>query len=330
MIPEGGDPGGDGGDGGNGEAHGVDAHRVSREHVADEHRLRRVAVAERQIRDISAISGRDVPYRPVHDIADGSGAADGDGVADGGGAADEPVVLDVDGTLCFDGCTLTDDIVEALRRVGERHPLVFASARPVRDLLPVLPEDLAGSALIGGNGAFVRRAQSADVEVVGFPGATRALLDEIIESRSLPALVDGPWDFSFTGDEQHRIFRQLDAGGLARNLPRSALPDYAKAVLFTEDPRVIEQLRDAGLTVSVHPDEHLIDVAPSGVTKHSALRRLGILDGSYTAVGNDVNDVELLRHARRGIRVGGHPALDFAHRTIDRGSVAEALTSLVA
>ncbi|UQN28810.1 HAD hydrolase family protein [Brachybacterium kimchii] len=271
---------------------------------------------------------------PVHDIADGDGIADaegvayGDGVADRGGAADEPVVLDVDGTLCFDGRTLTDDIVEALLRVRARHPLVFASARPVRDLLPVLPEDFAASALIGGNGAFVRRAQSADVEVVGFPAAARALLDEIIESQSLPALVDGPWDFSFTGDEEHRIFRQLDAGGLARNLPRSALPDYAKAVLFTEDSQVIEQLRGSGLTVSVHPDEHLIDVAPSGVTKHSALHRLGILDGSYTAVGNDVNDVELLRHARRGIRVGGHPALDFAHRTVDRSEVAGALVQL--
>ncbi|MBK0331446.1 HAD hydrolase family protein [Brachybacterium sp. MASK1Z-5] len=251
-------------------------------------------------------------------------------MGDGGGAVDEPVVLDVDGTLCFDGRTLAAGIVEALLRVRERRPLVFASARPVRDLLPVLPEELAGSALIGGNGAFVRRAQHADVEVIGFSVPARALLDGIIDARSLPALVDGPWDYSFTGDEQHRIFRQLDAGRLARNVPRSALPDYAKAVLFTEDPQVIQQLRGTGLTVSVHPDEHLIDVAPSGVTKHSALRRLGILDGSYTAVGNDVNDVELLRHARRGIRVGEHPALDFAHRTIDRESVAEALTSLVA
>nr|WP_255719161.1 HAD hydrolase family protein [Brachybacterium sp. ACRRE] len=302
--------------------------------------MRQAAVAERQIRDISAISGRDVPYAPVHDIADGDGAADGDGVADGSsapdgggvaegdGAAGEPVVLDVDGTLCFDGRTLAADIVEALLHVRARHPLVFASARPVRDLLPVLPEELAGSALIGGNGAFVRRAPHADVEVVGFPAPARALLDRIIDARSLPALVDGPWDYSFTGDEQHRIFRQLDAGGLARNVPRSALPDYAKAVLFTEDPQVIEQLRAAGLTVSVHPDEHLIDVAPSGVTKHSALRRLGILDGSYTAVGNDVNDVELLRHARRGIRVGGHPALDFAHRTLDRSEMAGALVQL--
>ncbi len=243
-------------------------------------------------------------------------------------ATAELVVLDVDGTLCFDGRTIADDIVEALRDVGERHPLAFASARPVRDLLPVLPEDLADSALIGGNGAFVRPARVTDVEVVGFPAPARALLDEIIEAHSLPALVDGPWDFSFTGDEQHRIFRQLDAEGLARNVPRSALPDYAKAVLFTEDPQVIDQLRAAGLSVSVHPDEHLIDVAPSGITKHSALRRLGIRDGAYTAFGNDVNDVELLRHARRSIRVGGHPALDFAHRTADRTEVAGALVQL--
>ena len=50
-------------------------------------------------------------------------------------------VFDIDGTLCFNGKTIDQAIVDALNKLLEHgHTITFASARPIRDLVPVLPK----------------------------------------------------------------------------------------------------------------------------------------------------------------------------------------------
>ncbi|KRC59130.1 hypothetical protein ASE14_15230 [Agromyces sp. Root81] len=236
------------------------------------------------------------------------------------------VVFDIDGTLCFNGATIDDRIVDAIRELRNSHRVVFASARPIRDLLPVLPTDLHDAPLIGGNGAFVR--DQAGSVVIGFDADTRARLDALISEYSLTYLIDGDWDYSFTGDPSHPIFAQLDVGNLATNTARDAIRTYSKAVLFTDDPYVIARIRALTLSMNVHPDEKIIDLAPDGVTKYHALQRIGLRPGSYAAFGNDHNDVEMLRHAAWSVRVGRNDALGFASFTARREDVAEAIRSL--
>ena len=49
-------------------------------------------------------------------------------------------VFDLDGTICFKGKPLSQEICAALDEcIQIGHEVVFASARPIRDLLPVLP-----------------------------------------------------------------------------------------------------------------------------------------------------------------------------------------------
>lgn len=51
-------------------------------------------------------------------------------------------VFDLDGTICFKGKPLSVGIINALEACRQSgHEVIFASARPIRDLLPVLPED---------------------------------------------------------------------------------------------------------------------------------------------------------------------------------------------
>ncbi|WP_129661286.1 HAD-IIB family hydrolase [Rothia uropygialis] len=239
---------------------------------------------------------------------------------------ENPAVFDVDGTICFDGHRISEDIVEALRELRGFRQLIFASARPLRDLVPVIPTDLQDQTLIGGNGAFVRHA--GQTEVVGFRAGDRRMLDELIDAHEYAYLLDGPWDYAYTGDADHRIFRQLDAGRLASHVERSRLETYSKAVLFTEDAQTIDRLRRAGLTVTHHPAEGLIDVAPSGISKFAALSPLRVSAGSYTAFGNDANDVDLLRNAEQSYCVGDHPSLSFAEHFLAPGDVARAIRGL--
>lgn len=48
------------------------------------------------------------------------------------------IILDIDDTICFDGQQINQDIIDrliSLHNIG--HRIIFASARPIRDLLPV-------------------------------------------------------------------------------------------------------------------------------------------------------------------------------------------------
>lgn len=235
------------------------------------------------------------------------------------------VVVDVDGTVCFDGHTLSPAVADALRFVRDRTRLVFASARPLRDLLPVLPDDLAEVDLIGGNGAF-HRAPDGEVSVRGFSAETRRDLDALIAAHDLGALLDGPWDYSYSGPADHMLRARIDPARLARHVEAHTLPHYAKALLFTTSAAVIAELSVLPVAFSVHPVENAIDVAPHGVTKASAVAALGFTD--VIAFGNDANDVPLLRAARVSVRVGSHPGLDFASRTTTEAGVAGVLREI--
>ena len=73
-------------------------------------------------------------------------------------------VFDVDGTLSFDGQTIAAEILASIQALVERgHRIIFASARPIRDLMPIIP-GFKHAQLIGANGALV--AQNGRVEVV--------------------------------------------------------------------------------------------------------------------------------------------------------------------
>ncbi|MFT8330477.1 HAD-IIB family hydrolase [Bifidobacterium psychraerophilum] len=238
----------------------------------------------------------------------------------------DALVFDVDGTICFDGRTIDPSIVTAIARHASERPVIFASARPIRDLLPVLPPDFHNYPLIGGNGAFIRH--NGTQTVAGLSDENRRSLDSIIDTFALDALVDGDWDYSFSGDPDHRIYRQLDPMRAARNIDRGQIPTYAKVILFTRDSAVHEAVRSIGLPFSVHEDEGTIDIAPSGISKYRALGTLGFDRKPYVAFGNDANDVTMLEHARVSYRVGEHPALAFAMHTLGRREVRQAIAAL--
>ncbi len=45
-------------------------------------------------------------------------------------------IFDIDGTICFDGCSIDSSIKQRLFKLRQaNHNVIFASARPIRDLL---------------------------------------------------------------------------------------------------------------------------------------------------------------------------------------------------
>lgn len=224
-------------------------------------------------------------------------------------------VFDLDGTICFKGKVLSQEICDALNVCNQHgHEIVFASARPIRDLMPVLPEEFRHYRMVGGNGAFTY----AD-GVIKTHAFTTEIVDQvkqIIEANQLTYLIDSDWDYSYTGDRHHPIFRNLDPEKRAVNQLLAHLSKITKIVLFTRDQAIKQQLEKLSVQVYEHGDEELMDISPSGIHKVEGLRKLGILPGEFIAFGNDQNDLELFQHAKYSVCVGQHPIIEYASTSI--------------
>lgn len=236
------------------------------------------------------------------------------------------IVSDFDGTLCFDGRTIAPDIVAALERIHVAHRLVIASARPPRDLRPVLPESLADVAIVGGNGAFAVHGHTQVVRHLD--PTTRNAIDALIAAHGLRAHIDGDGDYAYTGDGTDAVIAKVHTHGPEKAVAASSLPGYTKVVLFTTAPTVLAAVRDLPVTVTVHGGEGLLDISPAGVDKASALAHLGIGPGEYVAIGNDHNDAPLFRAAHHSVCVGDNPVGVAATERVRPADVAATLDRL--
>lgn len=106
----------------------------------------------------------------------------------------------------------------------------------------------------------------------------------------------------------HPILANVDPGRLAQNkLTLDELEEIAKLILFTDDEQIVEQLKQLPVQLYNHTGEPLIDISPLDVHKWSGLQKLDVTDGEFIAFGNDMNDIEMFRHAKYSVCIGNHP-----------------------
>ena len=225
-------------------------------------------------------------------------------------------VFDLDGTICFKGQPLSEGITNALEACIENgHEIIFASARPIRDLLPVLPETMRKFSMVGGNGAFV--AQNGEtIEVTAFEAEIVKEIQNIISAFRLPYLIDGDWNYAYTGSgsETHPIYQNLDPLKLAKNVSLRELKDIVKVVLFPGEQRneIVGELKKLPISLYEHASENIVDMSPNGIDKWNGLTKLGIAEGEFIAFGNDANDASMFAKARESICVGEHKVSELA------------------
>ena len=230
-------------------------------------------------------------------------------------------VFDIDGTLCFDGKTIDTSIVTALYTlVHDGHDITFASARPIRDLVPVLPESFRNGRLVGGNGCFTQ--QDGIITANIFTPALLTELQNIIRKHNLTYLADGEWDYAYTGNIEHPIYKNIDQTS-AKNVPLSSLQKVCKLVLFSPNEDVLATLNTLPVNITTYKTENAIDISPLGINKVHGLHQLGIYD--FIAFGNDSNDQCLFEHALFSVCVGEHDVKQYASKVITRDNVGEVI-----
>lgn len=229
-------------------------------------------------------------------------------------------VFDLDGTICFKGQPIVPEILQALHELTELgHEVIFASARPIRDMLSVIARPFHGYPMIGGNGSMIF-LNGEIVHSTTFSLHEMQLIKQWIEEHRTTYLIDSDWDYAYTGSKTHPIRKNVDPANLAQCCPLEALDTITKVLFLTADrmEKLAEKLEELDVYVHRHGQENVLDVSPKGVHKWSALQRMGVEEQAYIAFGNDANDQTMFEKSLYSVRIGSYESLElFASETIE-------------
>lgn len=215
------------------------------------------------------------------------------------------LIFDLAGTICFNGKDIDRDVLAELLRLNHNHNVIFASARPIRDMYPVLKNNFPNNDLIGGNGSIYK--QNNEIKINGFKKDELSQILIMCERLNIPALVDGKWDYFYNGPDND-LSAKLDTDNLASNVPWTELDEIIKVVFICSSQKqqsALELKIKSELECEIHhfANEPIFDIVPLGINKANVVKQLLNKEG-YVAFGNDYNDINLLNEADNGYIIG--------------------------
>lgn len=244
------------------------------------------------------------------------------------------LVLDVDGTLTDSRHAVADSTRAAIARVvaaGIR--VMLATGRRYRDTLPVAARLNVDAPIVTASGALVKRPSDHGTlhRAVFAPGLIEALLAEVVAAGHEPILYTDSFAEGYDFHCRSLADARPGGGGLADYLDRNralarVTPDLASrppAAAFAgfamgeRDPmRELQSRLEEALPgrLSVHTIRSprylhwMCEIAPAGVDKWTGAtavaREWGIAAQEICAVGDDVNDLPMIRGAGLGVAMG--------------------------
>lgn len=256
------------------------------------------------------------------------------------------VALDVDGTTITHAGELRDPVRDAVARAAAAgHHLVIATGRTVLGTLPILAElGLQRGYAVCSNGAVTVALDPGHpsgydvVEAVTFdPAPALELLRDAwpdavvaVEDLGVGFKVSAPFPDSLDGVIIVVPWEELKANPVTR-------------LTFRSVTGTSEDFLELAHRIGLHEMNYAVgysawlDINPEGVSKGAALervrRRLGVSPQHTVAIGDQRNDIEMIRWARRGVAMGNAPAqvqdiADEVTATVEQDGLARVLDSL--
>ncbi|MGT2754521.1 HAD hydrolase family protein [Streptococcus ovis] len=217
-------------------------------------------------------------------------------------------VFDIDGTLCFDRMTISDEIKQVLINAETYgHQVLFASARSYRDCLEVLGPLLNQYPVIGLNGGIIYDQGQLVFEQTIEANAVQTMLDWF-DTYNLPFFVDD--SFNYSGQMIHKMpfYSSVDPLKQAQQLPLSDLHHPVKIVVYMGDHEdlvedTLAQFANSEvLDLTYDDNEKCLYINPLNINKATSVAHY--CNEEFIAFGNDQNDIDLFKESIYAIQVG--------------------------
>lgn len=222
-------------------------------------------------------------------------------------------VFDIDGTLCFDRMTISNEIKQVLANAATYgHQVMFATARSYRDSLDVLGPVLNQYPIVGLNGGIIYNRGQLVFEHTIERSAFRTIVNWF-ETYNLPFFVDDA--FHYSGQMIHKLpfYSSVDPLKKAKQLPLEDLHHPVKIVVYMGDHEELVEdtlAQFANLEVldlMYDANEKCLYINPLNINKATSVAHY--CDEEFIAFGNDQNDIDLFREAVYAIQVGDFAGL---------------------
>ena len=220
-------------------------------------------------------------------------------------------VFDLDGTICFKGVPISKRIMDLLFELQESgHSICFASARPWRDMLPVLDRRFHDNLLVGANGAMIVQGNQMDL-VEGIPARLARRIMDLLEEYDADYLIDDAWDYAHNLSTDNPFLKNVDINGLASRVGINEVKCFVKIVVLNclDFTALSKRLQQLDVTIHYHSKEGILDITYKQVNKMSAIKKTNFDSADFICFGNDLNDKNLFEEAAHSILIGEVPQL---------------------
>ncbi|MCC5804662.1 HAD hydrolase family protein [Rossellomorea vietnamensis] len=220
-------------------------------------------------------------------------------------------VFDLDGTICFKGMPISKSIMDLLFELQDsEHSICFASARPWRDMLPVLDRRFHDNLLVGANGAMIVKGNQLD-HVEGIPVRLAERIISLLEEFHADYLIDDTWNYAHNLSLDNPFLKNVDINGLASRVGVNEVKYFVKIVVlncldFSALSKCLQQL---DVTIHYHSTEGILDLTYKQVNKMSGLIKTSFDSTDFICFGNDLNDKKLFEKATHSVLIGELPQL---------------------
>ena len=237
-------------------------------------------------------------------------------------------IFDIDGTISKNGKPIEPDISQSLESLSQDNKVIFASARPVRDILPLLPKQFHTSTIVGCNGGMIWEDNHLKSIHYFEPEAIKIILGYLKENQ-VPYVLDGSWNYAFssTAHPFHDYVRSLTD----HEVSESSILDEGIIKILVLDKSHYEPVHDLldanAITYSsaYHKKDDFFDVTPKDNNKYASLLEYGIDFSSAIAFGNDANDFLMLDNASISVYIGSNPIYTDANYYCEIEEIPETL-----
>ncbi|CAI1125170.1 HAD hydrolase family protein [Serratia ficaria] len=221
-------------------------------------------------------------------------------------------VFDIDGTISKEGKRVCPAICNRLVALAENNQLIFASARPVRDMLPMLSKKLHSSFFIGCNGGMAWKNGRVVLSYALEIDFVMQMLS-VMTHLGIPYVLDGKWNYAFS--EKHHPFHDYIRSLSSHEVCEEDIicSGVMKILVLSQEHKqeVLSHTENFGVSMHTHRSDGVYDFTPRGNNKYRTLSEL-IGGDKYTAFGNDMNDFVMLREAEVSVFIGEREAFSGA------------------